>query len=114
MLGTGNALATRCYNTCFVLHGCEGAVLVDAGGGNGVLTQLERAGIRRDDIGDLFVTHAHTDHLLGCIWMMRMALQFRYPLRVRICKSNVGSNESGMILFLYCQWLYGKCFCKKS
>ena len=21
MLGTGNALATRCYNTCFTLHG---------------------------------------------------------------------------------------------
>ncbi len=82
MLGTGNALATRCYNTCFTLHGKEGVLLVDAGGGNGILAQLERAGIQREDISDLFVTHAHTDHLLGCIWMMRMALQFRYPLRV--------------------------------
>ncbi len=82
MLGTGNALATRCYNTCFTLHGEKGVLLVDAGGGNGILTQLEKAGIRREDISDLFVTHAHTDHLLGCIWMMRMALQFRYPLRV--------------------------------
>lgn len=82
MLGTGNALATRCYNTCFTLHGKKGVLLVDAGGGNGILTQLEQAGIRREDISDLFVTHAHTDHLLGCIWMMRMALQFRYTLRV--------------------------------
>jgi ribonuclease Z len=82
MLGTGNALATRCYNTCFTLHGEKGMLLVDAGGGNGILTQLEKAGIRREDISDLFVTHAHTDHLLGCIWIMRMALQFRYPLRV--------------------------------
>ncbi|MBR3472137.1 MAG: MBL fold metallo-hydrolase [Prevotella sp.] len=82
MLGTGNALATRCYNTCFTLHGARGVLLVDAGGGNGILTQLEKAGIRREDITDLFVTHAHTDHLLGCIWIMRMALQFRYPLRV--------------------------------
>ena len=48
MLGTGNALVTRCYA----------------------------------DVHDLFVTHAHTDHLLGCVWMMRMALQFRHPLRV--------------------------------
>ncbi len=34
MLGTGNALATRCYNTCFTLHGKKGVLLVDAGGGN--------------------------------------------------------------------------------
>ena len=67
MLGTGNALATRCYNTCFTLHGEKGVLLVDAGGGNGILTQLEKAGIRREDISDLFVTHAHTDHLLGCV-----------------------------------------------
>lgn len=82
MLGTGNALATRCYNTCFTLHGENGLLLVDAGGGNGILTQLEKAGIPREAIGDHFVTHAHTDHLLGCVWMLRMALQFRYPLRV--------------------------------
>ena len=82
MLGTGNALATRCYNTCFTLHGKEGVLLVDAGGGNGILTQLERAGMRCEDIHNLFVTHAHTDHLLGCVWMMRMALQFHFPLNV--------------------------------
>ena len=82
MLGTGNALATRCYNTCFTLHGEKGVLLVDAGGGNGILTQLEKVGIMREDISDLFVTHAHTDHLLGCIWIMRLALQFRYSLRV--------------------------------
>lgn len=90
MLGTGNALATRCYNTCFTLHGKEGVLLVDAGGGNGILAQLEKVGIRRVDISDLFVTHAHTDHLLGCIWMMRMALQFRYPLRVWSHKKVLG------------------------
>ena len=83
MLGTGNALATRCYNTCFTLHSPAGSLLmVDAGGGNGVLTQLERANLRYADIHHLFVTHAHTDHLLGCIWMMRMALQYRYTLHV--------------------------------
>ena len=83
MLGTGNALATRCYNTCFTLHSpADSLLMVDAGGGNGVLTQLERANLRYADIHHLFVTHAHTDHLLGCIWMMRMALQYRYTLHV--------------------------------
>ncbi len=90
MLGTGNALATRCYNTCFTLHSKEKVLLVDAGGGNGILTQLERAGICRENISDLFVTHAHTDHLLGCIWIMRMALQFRYPLHVWSHKKVIG------------------------
>ena len=82
-LGTGNALSTRCFSTCFTLHD-QGKVplMVDAGGGNGILTQLERAGIRKEEIQDLFVTHTHTDHLLGCVWMMRMALQFHYPLRI--------------------------------
>ena len=31
MLGTGNALATRCYNTCFTLHVNSGILLVDTG-----------------------------------------------------------------------------------
>ena len=83
MLGTGNALTTRCYNTCFALHSAAGcALLVDAGGGNGILSQLERAGLRKEEIHDLFVTHAHTDHLLGAIWIVRMALQFKYSLNV--------------------------------
>ncbi len=82
-LGTGDALSTRCFSTCFTLHD-QGKVplMVDAGGGNGILTQLERAGIRKEEIQDLFVTHTHTDHLLGCVWMMRIALQFHYPLRI--------------------------------
>ena len=46
MLGTGNALATRCYNTCFTLHDPSGEILlVDAGGGNGILTRMEQAEI---------------------------------------------------------------------
>lgn len=37
MLGTGNATVTQCYNTCFLLETCTTRLLVDAGGGNGVL-----------------------------------------------------------------------------
>ena len=49
MLGTGNALATRCYNTCFTLHGEKGVLLVDAGGGNGILTILSPCMEPQDD-----------------------------------------------------------------
>lgn len=74
MLGTGEAIATRCYNTCFILRTAGGMLLVDAGGGNGILTQLEKAGIRQTDIHEMFLTHTHTDHLLGAVWMVRMAI----------------------------------------
>lgn len=72
VLGTGNASVTKCFNTCFLLEDAQGRYLmVDAGGGNEVLTRLEKAGIRTEDIHELFVTHKHTDHLLGVIWMIR-------------------------------------------
>ena len=37
ILGTGNATVTHCYNTCFVLHEGGQYLLVDGGGGNGIL-----------------------------------------------------------------------------
>lgn len=75
MLGTGNAAVTRCYNTCFALRTDRGILLTDAGGGNGILVQLKKAGIAVTDIHDIFVTHAHTDHVLGVIWMIRTVAQ---------------------------------------
>ena len=60
MLGTGNATVTQCYNTCFALQTDTTLLLVDGGGGNGVLGQLKKAGIAIADIHHLFVTHAHT------------------------------------------------------
>lgn len=74
-LGTGAALATKCYNTTFLLQTPETMLLTDAGGGNGILAQLEKLHIPTTDITHMFVTHAHTDHFLGCIWIIRMALQ---------------------------------------
>lgn len=75
MLGTGNATVTRCFNTCFAIRTDSGVFLTDAGGGNGILERLERAGIALTEIHELFVTHAHTDHILGVIWVLRMVGQ---------------------------------------
>ena len=80
MLGTGNAVVTECYNTCFVLEDEERTqedryFLVDGGGGNGLLHQLTEAGISWKDIRVMFLTHRHLDHLMGMIWMLRMILQ---------------------------------------
>lgn len=75
MLGTGNAAVTRCYNTCFAIKNGKQIFLTDAGGGNGILSQLEKANLPLCDIKDLFVTHAHTDHILGAVWVLRMVVQ---------------------------------------
>ena len=37
VLGTGNALVTECYNTCFLMEDEDQLFMVDGGGGNGVL-----------------------------------------------------------------------------
>ncbi len=72
MLGTGNATVTKCYNTCFALQNNDEYFLVDTGGGNGILAQLESAGIPLDTIHNIFISHEHTDHSLGIIWLIRM------------------------------------------
>ena len=75
ILGTGNALVTKCYNTCFVLSDNNRHLLVDGGGGSEILARLEKAEIDWHDIKDIFVTHKHIDHLLGIIWMIRIITQ---------------------------------------
>ena len=75
ILGTGNAVVTRCYNTCFIFDDNGKYFLVDGGGGNGILRQLEDANIPWKEIRDIFITHKHLDHLTGIIWMIRMICQ---------------------------------------
>lgn len=75
MLGTGNALVTECYNTCFVLEENEKYFMVDGGGGSAILHQLKHAGFNWMDMREIFITHKHIDHLIGIIWMIRMICQ---------------------------------------
>ncbi|WP_337749633.1 MBL fold metallo-hydrolase [Segatella sp.] len=75
MLGTGNATVSQIYNTCFLLKTPSTLMLVDAGGGNGILAQLRKVNVQISDIHHFFVTHAHTDHVLGVIWVIRMVAQ---------------------------------------
>lgn len=76
MLGTGNALVTECYNTCFIIEDNGKLFMVDGGGGNTILHQIKYAGYDWMDIRHIFVTHKHIDHIMGIIWMVRMICQF--------------------------------------
>ena len=71
-LGTGEAMAYKAFNTsiCFVDE-CDECFLIDAGGGNGIFYHLEKSDIDIKQIKNIFITHNHTDHILGFLWIIR-------------------------------------------
>ena len=91
MLGTGSALVTECYNTCFLLDDDGQMFLTDGGGGNTIMHQIRAAGYDWMDIRHIFVTHRHLDHLMGIVWLIRS-----------ICRS-MAQGESGRGVCLFAQ-----------
>ena len=75
MLGTGHAMVTECYNTCFIISDHNRNFLVDGGGGNTILRQIKYAGFHCTDMHEIFITHKHVDHLMGIIWIIRTLSQ---------------------------------------
>lgn len=68
-------MVTKYYNTCFVLNEDHKYFMVDAGGGNGIMQQLDKAGLDWRNMRDIFVTHKHIDHITGMIWIIRLFAQ---------------------------------------
>ena len=75
MLGTGNALVTECYNTCFTLRDGDDVFLVDGGGGSEILHRLKLSGTDLAFVHTVFLTHRHIDHILGVLWVIRVICQ---------------------------------------
>ncbi len=75
MLGTGNASAIECYNSCFLLSENSKHLLVDGGGGSKIFKQLKRVGMDWKKINKIIVTHKHMDHFIGVLWIIRMVCQ---------------------------------------
>ena len=110
ILGTGNALVTRCYNTCFVIHHGGRNLMVDAGGGNGILRQMEAAGIDFRDIHDLFLTHAHTDHVMGVVWVVRKVTSLQSQGRYDGCLRIYGHDRVLNVLRTMCEMMLPRKF----
>lgn len=73
MLGTGHAMTFGCFNTCFLYENENGKMLVDTGGGNQLISQLQKAGTNPSQIQAIFISHRHTDHIMGLPWLFRTA-----------------------------------------
>ncbi|AAK79298.1 ribonuclease Z [Clostridium acetobutylicum] len=95
ILGTGSAMVTKCYNTCFTLSNGDEHFLVDTGGGNTILTNLEKLHIGIDKIHNVFISHRHNDHITGIIWIIRAVAQriingkYDGDLKIYCCKENI-------------------------
>lgn len=70
-LGTGAADARRYAKTSFFINDGTTNMLIDAGGGDGILGQLAKTEINISDIQAVFITHLHIDHFLGLFWLLR-------------------------------------------
>ena len=111
-LGTGCALVLKRYNTCFLMEAGDRKLLVDAGGGNEILVRLDKLGVKITDIGGMFVSHSHTDHILGTPWVIRavgtaMTEQgYEGNFTVAACKETLGHVRS------ICEMTLGKKFTK--
>lgn len=71
VLGTGQAVCLHYHNTCFVLTDGDDYFLVDGGGGGDILRCMDRMAIPWDRLHHAYLSHEHTDHLLGMVWVIR-------------------------------------------
>jgi ribonuclease Z len=70
-LGTGAADATKYFQTSFYIHDESTNLLIDTGGGSGILSQMEKTGVQLNSVMNIFITHKHIDHIFGLFWILR-------------------------------------------
>lgn len=71
MLGTGYGFVFDCYNTCFLMQNDDKYFLIDTGGGAHIVQNLQKLNINLNQIHDIFISHCHTDHILGLFWILK-------------------------------------------
>lgn len=70
-LGTGAPDAKKYSHSSFYIKEGDKGLLVDADGGNSILTNLDIAKIPLEKVRHAFITHKHMDHLFGIFWLLR-------------------------------------------
>ncbi len=78
MLGTGNGGTMDLYNTCFVIQNENGNFLVDTGGSIEIIKRLNKVNIDYKSIHHIFISHSHTDHILGIFWLFKKSVEILF------------------------------------
>lgn len=96
MLGTGHGFVYNCYNTCFLLQNDDEYFLIDTGGSAHIVQNLEKLNINLNKIHNIFISHSHTDHILGLFWLLKritgMVLSGKYNEKLNIyCNDEVAN-----------------------
>lgn len=71
MLGTGNGGTLDLYNTCFCIQNENSNFLVDTRGSIEIIKRLNQSNIDYKSIRHIFISHSHTDHILGLFWLFK-------------------------------------------
>lgn len=71
MLGVGNGGTLDLYNTCFAIQNENGNFLIDTGGSIEIIKRLKQSNIDYKNIKHIFISHSHTDHILGIFWLFK-------------------------------------------
>jgi ribonuclease Z len=75
-LGTGGALNPERYQASILVEAATTRVLLDTGGGLGLVRRLHAAGVDPARIGHVFLSHRHLDHVGGLeAWLMSVFYQ---------------------------------------
>lgn len=103
MLGTGNGGTVDLYNTCFIIQNENGNFLVDTGGSIEIIKRLKKVDIDIKDIQNIFISHSHTDHILGLIWMFKKLWVKRNEIREKLniyCNDKVYEAIKGVAAYV--------------
>lgn len=105
MLGVGNGGTLNLYNTCFVIQNDIGNFLIDTGGGIEILKKLKQAEIDYTKLKHIFISHSHTDHILGIFWFFkkisRLAMKGEITEKINIyCNKTVHESIKEVAKFI--------------
>lgn len=84
LLGTGTPLpSSERYGTAILVRAGGKELLFDCG--RGVVIRLTEAGVKPSEVDALFLTHLHSDHVVGIpdLWLTGWFLGRKEPLKIR-------------------------------
>ena len=93
------------YETCFIIDNNSKYFLIDTGGSNDIVNILSKKNISLSDIHDIFISHTHTDHILGLFWLLKrfsmMHLHGKYSSLNVYCNDEVARAIKDIYKHLY-------------